>query len=491
MPNRSSTVRGALFGVKLLAAALSLAVLLGSGWAWATYRNFTASISRIPFPQESRRPDIDGQAQNILIVGNDDRDTATPDELAQIQTTKDGGSLNTDTMMLMHIPADGRKASVISFPRDTYVSIPGHGRDKLNSAYTWGIKDGHGSKAAGAALLRSTIENLTGLTIDHFVQVDLFGFYRISNAIGGVDLCLNEDARAATSIAEAQADLPGVDAGTEPDGQVVLSYTHIDLHRGVNRNVQGVQALAFVRQRHGLPGGDLDRIKRQQVFLSAVFRKLYSNQTLSDPSKIRRLLTAVSNSLTMDDQLAQDPFKLAESFDNLTAGNLSFAPIPLLPGNPTVAGVGDVLLPDTAAMPAFIQTLLGNPPSSPYQQARAADPRTVAVAVLNNSSSNGLDQTNAAALRALGFTVTVPPATAEVQDKTTISYRPGAEAAAKAVAAAVPGAVLVPTKTVTTVVLALGNNGIQVKSLMLRGPGKASPPATTSVITAAGLTCVN
>ena len=110
-----------------------------------------------------RHRDVDGRDQNILLVGNDDRDTATPNELAQIGTQSDGGSLNTDTMMLMHVPADGRKASVISFPRDTYVPIPGHGKDKLNSAYTWGIKDGHGSKTAGAALLRDTIENLTGL----------------------------------------------------------------------------------------------------------------------------------------------------------------------------------------------------------------------------------------------------------------------------------------------------------------------------------------
>ncbi len=495
MSHRPGILRGSVLGVKVLAAALSLVVLVGSGWAWATYRNFTQSITHLTLPSDhskAAQQDIDGKAQNILIVGNDDRTGISAAELTELGTTEDGGSLNTDTMMLMHIPADGRKASIISFPRDTYVDIPGHPKAKLNSAYTTGIAEGHGSKEAGAGLLRDTVENLTGLKIDHFVQVGLLGFYDISIAIGGVDLCLNEDARPATSEAEARQDIPGVDGGIEPDGTYVASYSHINLHKGINKDVQGQQALAFVRQRHGLPNGDLDRIKRQQVFLSAVFKKLYSKGVISNPLRVQGLLRAVAKSLSMDDELANNPTKLADQLQNLTAGNLMFAPIPLLPQRPTIDGVGEVLLPDTAAMPAFIQTLLGNPPSDPYKQAKAAAPSTVTVSLANDTSSDGVELTNAAALRALGFTVNVPPATSEVQDKTTISYPPGSEAAAKAVAAAVPGAVLVPTKTVTGVVLALGNNGIQVKTLMHRPGASATPtPTSTTVVTASGSNCVN
>ncbi|HEX4728088.1 MAG TPA: LCP family protein, partial [Jatrophihabitans sp.] len=195
-PGRSSgSLRhGAALGLRIVAAALSLLVLVGSGWAWATYRSFNANIKRVQLSTHSSAAakNIDGSAQNILIVGNDDRDTATNAELAQLGTTRDGGSYNTDTMMLLHVPADGSKATVISFPRDSYVAIPGHGMNKLNSAYPDGVQDGKGDKASGASLLADTISNLTGLSIDHFVQVDLLGFYRISNAIGGVSVCLNQ-----------------------------------------------------------------------------------------------------------------------------------------------------------------------------------------------------------------------------------------------------------------------------------------------------------
>ena len=131
-----------------------------------------------------------------------------------------------------------------------------------------------------------------------------------------------------------------------------------------------------------------------------------------------------------------------------------------------------MLLPDTAAIPGFIQSLIGIAPTDPIAKAKPADPHTVSVTVVDDADANGLEQSNAAALRALGFTVSVPPATSDVLAKTTITYPPGSESAAKAVAAAVPGALLVSSKTARGVTLALGNNGIQVKSLMSASPPK-------------------
>ena len=93
-------------------------------------------------------------------------------------------------MMVLHVPADGRKATVISIPRDSYVAIPGHGMNKINSAYPTGVNSANGSTPPARELAVETVSNLTGLTIDHFVQVDLLGFYRISNAIGGVPVNL-------------------------------------------------------------------------------------------------------------------------------------------------------------------------------------------------------------------------------------------------------------------------------------------------------------
>ena len=451
-------------GLQITAALLSLAVLVGSGFAWATYRNFSSNIKRVSIDtgdtSNAKKNNIDGKDQNVLIVGNDDRDSATAAELKELSTTKDGGSYNTDTMMLMHIPANGSKATIISFPRDSYVAIPGHGMNKLNAAYPFGVQDDNGNKSGGATLLVKTIENLTGLSIDHFVQVDLLGFYRISNAIGGVTVCLNNAMKESNS--------------------------GIDLKKGDNV-IEGKQALAFVRQRYGFPDGlgDLDRIKRQQYFLSAVFRKMASAGTLLNPFKLQKLLTAVTQSLTMDSSL--NPLKLAQQMQNLTAGNVSFTTIPTN-GFATEGNVGSVVVVDNAAIPDFVQSLIGVSAADALKAAKAAAPSTVTVTVANDANANGLETTNAAALNAAGFKTVVPPATSAVLAKTTIQYPSGMESQAKALQAQVPQAVMLRTPAVTTVTLALGNNGVQVKSLMPVAPPSSShaAPSTAAAPTSSG-----
>ena len=223
--------------------------------------------------------DIDGKDQNILVVGNDDRSTATDAELAALGTGRDGGSLNTDTMMIIHVPANGSKATLISLPRDSWVNIPGYGYSKLNSAYPDGYNAAGGTpsakRAAGAKLLVETIQNLTGLTIDHFVSVDLLGFYRISNAIGGitVNMC----------------------------GAVQDSYLRHQPAQGRQRH-QGHPGARVRAAAHNVLNalGDLDRVQRQQYFLTAAFRKVTTAGVLLNPFKLQHLLNAVSKSLYMD-----------------------------------------------------------------------------------------------------------------------------------------------------------------------------------------------
>jgi LCP family protein required for cell wall assembly len=469
-------LHGAALGLKVAAALASLIVLVGSGFAWATYRNFTSDIKRVDAitgGTSAASQNIDGTDQNILIVGNDDRDTATDAELVKLGTTRDGGSYNTDTMMLLHVPANGGKATVISFPRDSYVDVPGHDKNKLNAAYPIGVQSAKGAanaKGVGAQLLVKTIENLTQLKIDHFVQVDLLGFYRISNAIGGVQVCLNNAMGPAKSVGQ---EGPGLDSGYEPNGSWVSSYSGINLKKGKN-TISGTQALAFVRQRHGLPNGDLDRIKRQQYFLSAVFRKISSAGTLLNPFKLQTLLKAITTSLTMDQSL--DPLKLARQMQNLQAGNVRFATIPTK-GFDDNTPVGSVVVVDTAAMPGFIDGLLGADSATALRQAKAASPSSVTVTVINDANAAGLEQTNAAALRKLGFKTVVPAPSSDVADKTTIKYPNGQEAAAKAVQAQVPGAVMLRTADVSVVTLVLGNNGVQVRSLAPASSGSASKSA--------------
>ncbi|HEY7049480.1 MAG TPA: LCP family protein [Jatrophihabitantaceae bacterium] len=447
-------------GIRLAVAVVSLVALLGSGLAWATYKSFTASIKHgdpVP-PLAKGQRDVDGKDQNILLIGNDSRAGATPAELKALSTQDDGGSVNTDTMMVLHIPANGAKATVISFPRDSWVSIPNNGKDKINAAYGDGFvaaksagQDETARESAGIRLLIRTISGLTGLHIDHYVQVNLLGFYRISNAIGGVDVCL------------LHAQNPSTDSDANGRG-----YSGIDLPAG-HSVIKGSQALAFVRQRHGLPGGDLDRIKRQQYFLSAAFSKVLSGGTLLNPFKLHDLLHAVSSSLLTDPAL--NLITLARQFQDLSAGNISFATIPN-DGAQLIYPDGvetSVVTVDTAAMPGFISRLQGKPADPALAGAVAAAPSSVTLDVLNGTSTARLAARNSDVLKAAGFHVDVVDST-DPTAATTVEYPGGGQAAAKAVAAQVPGAQLVLTNSVPKVTLVLGANGVQAKGLSASQP---------------------
>ncbi|MEP6598386.1 MAG: LCP family protein [Actinomycetota bacterium] len=478
---RSPQMHRARVAVRLAVGAVSLITLVGSGVAWATYQGFSSNIRRgadVPALAPGAT-DPDGDAQNILLLGNDSRAGASPAELRALLTRDDGGSVNTDTMMLLHVPADGAKATVISFPRDSWVDIPGHGKGKINSSYGDGFgasKNAGGNQSAnesaGINLLVRTINSLTGLHVDHYVEVNLLGFYRISNAIGGVDVCLNAAQNPSTDRDEFGA-----------------GYSGINLPKG-HSLVKGSQALAFVRQRHGLPAGDLDRIKRQQYFLSAAFRKIVTGGVLLNPFKLHDLLDAVSSSMLTDPDL--DITALARQFQQLSAGNITFATIPnngpqlIYPDGVETAIVGV----DTAAMPGFINRLQGKPTDAALAGATAARPSTVAVDVLNGAGTTGLAGRNADALRTLGFRVEAVDSTRPMA-ATTIEYPVGKQGDAKAVSAAVPGAQLVLTSSVQKVTLVLGSNAIQVMTLGVP-PSAATPAGAQPAVPApTGLGCIN
>ena len=401
-------------GVRLVFALISLAALLGSGLAWATYQNFSASIKHgdaVPALPKGQ-PDVDGKDQNILLLGNDSRAGASPAELRALSTQDDGGSVNTDTMMVLHIPAHGGKATVISFPRDSWVNIPDNGKGKINAAYgdgyvAAGKRSETARESAGIRLLIRTITGLTGLHIDHYVQVNLLGFYRISNAIGGVDVCL------------IHAQNPSTDADENGRG-----YSGINLPAG-HSVIKGSQALAFVRQRHGLPGGDLDRIKRQQYFLSAAFDKVLTSGVLLNPFKLHSLLGAVSSSLLTDPAL--NIISLARQLQDLSSGNITFATIPndgaqmIYPDGVATA----IVQVDSAAMPGFVKRLQGKPADPALASARPAAPSSVSVDVLNGTSISGLAGRNGDALRVLGFRIGTIDST-EPTAATTVEYPNGA-----------------------------------------------------------------
>ena len=414
-------------------AALSVLVLVASGLMWFLYKDFTGNIGRVNAIGKTA-DDVDGRDQNILLVGSDDRSTATEAELKELSTTR-VSSNSTDTMMLVHVPADGRRATAISFPRDSWVDIPGYGQHKLNSAYINGATDGGKTKAdpdRGRQLLVQTISELSGLHIDHYVEVDLLGFYRITKAIGGVEVCLNKAQKEKDS---------GIDL---PAGKSVI---------------EGKQALAFVRQRKGLPRGDLDRIVRQQYFLGATFRKVTSLGVLTNPIKLKRLLDAVGSSMRMDDDL--DPLQLARQVRGLAAGNVEFKTIPT-----TGTGLRDgqsVVLLDEAKLPDFFRTVADPPPAKAPVKLVPKD--QVTVDVFNGTGRAGLAGTTATALRTAGFGVG-STGNADRRDyaRTEIRYDPSREAQARTLAAAVAGAALVERAGIgDSVQLVLGSGFAGVK----------------------------
>jgi LCP family protein required for cell wall assembly len=337
----------AVLGVVTL---LSIATLIVSGYVWYTYRDINKNVTRLKVAvgaPPSGKTDIDGKDQNILLVGNDDRQNMTAADVKKLKVGRGSGSDATDTMMIMHIPADGKKATLISLPRDSYVSIPGHGKAKLNAAYVDGLASSSGTaddkRAAGADLLISTVEQLTGLTINHYVQVSLMGFYDISNAVGGVTV----------NLCNAVDDTKQANGGDGGSGLVLSKGKHV---------ISGVQALEFVRQRHGLKNGDLDRVRRQQYFLAAAFRKVASVGILF---KLKSLGDAIQRNVYLDPSL--DLIGLAKQMENLSANNIVGKTIPFQRYEDVeIGGVSQsVEIVSPAKVQAFVAKLIAPPAPAP------------------------------------------------------------------------------------------------------------------------------
>ncbi|GII81360.1 LytTR family transcriptional regulator [Sphaerisporangium rufum] len=239
----------------MIVIGLLVAMVLATGFAVVMERQITlnGNIERIPgaFPDGAGRPAVgaDG-AQNWLLIGSDRR----PGE---------SGGQRADSIMIVHVPAARDRLTLIGIPRDSYVRIPGRGNNKINAAYAFG----------GPKLLISTVEQLTGVRIDHFAALDFQGFVTMTQVIGGVDVEL------------AQQVYDPANKVTWPKGTVHL---------------EGERALLFVRQRYNLPGGDFDRMRRQQAFVRALGKKIISEETLTNPFRLNDFLEAFTRAVSVD-----------------------------------------------------------------------------------------------------------------------------------------------------------------------------------------------
>ena len=446
---------------RAVAAVLSGLLLLGSGWGWHLVRVAEASVQRTDAIPSSGNEDAGdaGDAMNLLLVGMDARTGLTPEQKAEFSTGDADGVLNTDSMMLAHIPSDGSAASFVSLPRDTYVEIPGAGEGRLNSAYAVGFAEAEGSdeerRAAGAQRLVQTVSGFTGLRIDHFAEIDLLGFINLSTIVGGVEVNLCQ----ATSDPLSGADFP---AGVQTIG--------------------GEDALKFVRQRSGLPRSDLDRVVRQQVYIAGMLRNMLSTDTLFDLGKQRDIVEQVGSSMTLDQGL--DVFDLAAQLQGVQPGDITFQTIPGL--TPTRIDGADVLEPpapeEVRSFFAGLAAEDADEPAAPEDEESSVDPGSVTVQVLNGSGVSGAASTAAAALTDAGFGAEA--GNAEPTDTTTVAHRTGDEAAAALVAGQVPGAAVTVDDELPegTVSLVIGSDFTAIgQAVSAPAPsGDEPPPARTA-----------
>ncbi|WP_278263659.1 LCP family protein [Nocardia sp. AG03] len=381
---------GTVGPAKLMVAISAVLVLALTGFAWRSVDNLIANIDRIG--GLGLGGERDG-AVDILLVGVDSRTDAHGNPLTTAERNMlhagDEVGTNTDTIVLVRVPNDGRSATAISIPRDSYVDVPGQGKAKINSAYgatketerakllskgsSEAEAERESTKAGRQALIKS-VATLTGITVDHYAEVSLLGFVLLTDAVGGVEVCLNE----AVDEPMSGADFPA--------GQ---------------QRLDGQQALSFVRQRHGLQRGDIDRIVRQQVFMAQLVGQLLNAKVLANPGKLSDISEAVGRTVVLDDDW--DVLAFLQQLKDLSGGKVEFETIPVADLNSMTQAGESVVRVEPKKVQAYVSGLVGEEPE-PADQTPKVDPSTVTVSVYNAGGATGLAAKVSTALTGKGFT---------------------------------------------------------------------------------------
>jgi LCP family protein required for cell wall assembly len=411
--------------------AMSAFVLLFSGGGWVFQDYVLGSVERVnAFDGLKNRPDSGPEgSMNILLAGVDRREGLSSQQINQLHLGKVGGQ-RSDTMMLVHISSKHDKVTVVSLPRDSLVTIPGHrsngsegakGADvgerqgKLNWAYMYG----------GAPLTVQTVERATGVHVDHYIEVNFLGFLKVVNALGGVTVCTEQP------INDPKSGL------RLPAGK---------------SNVDGPTALAYSRARYTLTGGsDLGRIDRQQQFMSAVVHK-----ALSEPAKFPAFLSASLDAIRADKNLSKNTLtSLAMQMKGMSTDSIAFATVPLSNSNYLVSIGGQqqsTVLWDQKSGDRLFQEIENDKPiiqpPTPVPSVSVTakpggltvPPSQIDVRVVNGVGTLGLAAKAARDLHKVGFGTTVVPGARHGTTTTVIQYGPGREDSAKTLKAAIPGA---------------------------------------------------
>lgn len=313
--------------IKIL-TGISIAVLAISAVSALAFGTVTASINKIDvFNGIEKRPEKKSTAMNYLLVGSDTREGLSKVELKALRvgSVASAAGKRSDTMLLVHISKARDKAVMISIPRDTFALIPEHtsktGKlipavySKINSSFNWG----------GAPLLIQTIEEMTDLKIDHYIEINFAGFARIVDSIGGVEVCTKKNINDPKS--------------------------HLVLEAGVH-TLNGIESLKYVRTREFDGMGDLGRMQRQQAFMSAVLRKATSAGVLLNPVTIASFINSALSAVTTDSELKNsDLIALAKQMKSLSTSSVRTLTVPLSDLNYYSNGVTSAVLWDPVLAP--------------------------------------------------------------------------------------------------------------------------------------------
>ncbi len=284
-----------------------------------------SSLDKVPAAANVAMADTAGT--NWLLVGSDSREGLTKAERKQLHTGKDEGSQRTDTIMLIHIDDSG-KPTLVSLPRDSYITIPAHialdgssvedRKNKINTAYGKG----------GAPLVVETVERNTGLHVDHYMEVGFKGIRDITDAVGGVNMCVPTD--------------------------VTDENSGLSLLKGC-QELDGRNALAYVRMRYADPKGDLGRVERQQQFLSSVMKKVATPAVILNPISMWKLVDAGTSSVNVgDSDSIRNIADLALAMRGLSNGKGTLTTVPVSDPDATTAAGSSVLWDEAAARELFV-----------------------------------------------------------------------------------------------------------------------------------------
>ena len=307
---------------------ISIAILTVSAVSTLAFTTVTASIEKIDaFAGLDIRPEKKSSAINYLLVGSDTREGLTRAEQKELRvgSVKTAAGKRSDTMLLVHISKSRDKAVLVSIPRDSFALIPEHTNiqgkvipavhSKINSSFNWG----------GAPLLIKTIEQMTNLKIDHYVEINFVGFARMVDSLGGIEVCTKKD--------------------------INDSKSHLNLPAGVH-TLNGIEALKYVRTREFDGMGDIGRMQRQQAFISSVIKKATSLGVLLNPITMTNFINSALDSVTTDDGLSSsDMIVLAKQLKSLSVSNVRTLTVPLKSLNYNANGVTAAVLWDPVLAP--------------------------------------------------------------------------------------------------------------------------------------------